>query len=43
MEHDNIFQLKQPEEYSSDALTDLLKSGVKELISRQSMPNWKSY
>jgi len=34
MDHDNIFQLKQPEESSSDALTELLRNGAKELISQ---------
>jgi len=34
MSHDNIFQLKQPEESGSDALTELLRNGAKELISQ---------
>ena len=34
MNHDNIFQLKQPEEFGSDALTELLRNGAKELISQ---------
>ena len=34
MNHDNIFQLKQPEESGSDALTELLRNGAKELISQ---------
>jgi putative transposase len=34
MNNDNIFQLKQPEETASDALTDLLRNGAKELISQ---------
>ena len=34
MDHDNIFQLKQPEESTSDALTELLRNGAKELISQ---------
>lgn len=34
MDHDNIFQLKQPEESASDALTELLRNGAKELISQ---------
>jgi len=34
MSNDNIFQLKQPEESASDALTDLLRNGAKELISQ---------
>ncbi len=34
MNDDNIFQLKQPEENATDALTELLKNGAKELISQ---------
>ncbi len=34
MDHDNIFQLKQPEESGSDALTELLRNGAKDLISQ---------
>jgi len=34
MSHDNIFQLKQPEESASDTLTELLRNGAKELISQ---------
>jgi len=34
MSHDNIIQLKQPEENASDALTELLRNGAKELISQ---------
>ncbi len=34
MNHDNIFELKQPEESGTDALTELLRNGAKELISQ---------
>jgi transposase-like protein len=34
MSNNNIFQLKQPEETSSDVLTELLRKGAKELINQ---------
>jgi len=34
MSNDNIFQLKQPEENATDALTELLRNGAKELINQ---------
>ena len=34
MSHDNIIELKSPEENSSDLLTALLSKGAKELISQ---------
>ncbi len=34
MSNDNIISLKQPEETASDALTELLRNGAKELINQ---------
>ena len=33
MRDDNVFQLKQPAEFVADALTDLLKTGARQLIA----------
>lgn len=34
MSNDNVYQLKQPEEITTDALIELLRLGVKALISQ---------